>query len=512
MVNGLAPAVEAWLRGRGRKPIGLWVLALGACMTLGFAPFGLWPVAIISLAGLWFLISHATSTRQAAGAALVWGMGHQVTALYWLPWAFFKDGDDSWLAAIGGGVPAVIGLAFYGALAYALASSAAWRIGTKAGWRVGAFSWVVLLVVLEFAKGLHPMGFPWLPVGAIFASSLTMMQGAALGGVWLLSVAGLTMAVLVSSLKPCRFALALGIAIIMMIGGAWRLSGPVPAGVDEIRVVQPNIQSEHKWDPKKRWDFLQETLDVALSGDASSTVPRTVIMPETAIAFYLDEEDDVRRAVTSRIAVRLPTDGALVSGSVRREADSQTFMQHYFNSLIVMDTRGILRGAYDKRLLVPFGEYIPGRAWLDRLPLPMAIRTISQSRIDFTHGTRSALLATPAGDAIGLICYEGIFPLQVAEEARNARYLVNITNDNWFTGTIAAYQHAALARLRTVETGLPMVRSANTGLTLVFDGKGRELIRLPINTATYADVALPPPLPATPFLRMVSALTAWFSN
>jgi apolipoprotein N-acyltransferase len=294
------------------------------------------------------------------------------------------------------------------------------------------------------------------------------------------------------------------IVLVMGIGGFMRLTTHKDAASGEmVRVVQPNIQSAHKWDAQKRWEFLQETLAVGLAGDASSTTPKTVIMPETAVAFYLDEEEDVRQALTERIAARLPSDGGLVTGTVRREVDMTTFAEHYYNTLAVMDTKGILRGWYDKRLLVPFGEYIPGRSWLERLPLPVAIRTISQSRIDFTHGTRSPVLPTPAGLAVGLICYEGIFPLQVAEAAQEARYLINVTNDGWFTGTIALYQHAALTRLRAVETGLPMVRVANTGITIVYDGYGRVLAKLPINTPAYADVALPQPLNETPLVRLI---------
>jgi apolipoprotein N-acyltransferase len=296
--------------------------------------------------------------------------------------------------------------------------------------------------------------------------------------------------------------------VLLSATGYWRVQQypAVLPSEETVRVVQPNITSAHKWDAQKRWEFLQETMKVALAGDPSASVPPTIIMPETAVAFYLNEEDDVREALTSQLAARLPKGGGLVTGTVRREVAKDGKAEHYFNSFTVLDTHGILRAMYDKRLLVPFGEYIPGRSWLEALPLPVTLRTMSQSRIDFTHGTLSPLMTTPAGYAVGLICYEGIFPLQVAEAAAEARYLVNITNDGWFTGTIALYQHAALTRLRAVETGLPMVRVANTGITVVYDGLGRQVARLPINTAAHADVALPNPLEETPFVRMVGWL------
>lgn len=512
-MKNLLNALSNWVRGYANKPIGIWVLVLGALMTLGYAPFYLWPLAVASLAGLWWLIKNAQSRKQVMGATLVWGMGHQSTALYWLPWAFFKDSDGSWLAALGGGIPAVFGLALYGTLAFMIAALAAWHVGRRFNWRAGAVVFVLMWVLIEFVKGLYPMGFPWLPLGAMWAYSVPLMQGAALGGVWLLSLLILTFAMLMHGGR--RGVTVASVLLILVWGaGMYRATaGSVAMAVESkmsapdtiVRVVQPNIQSAHKWDAQLRWKFLQETMNVALAGDPSKTLPQTVIMPETAVAFYLDREEDVRRALTDMIAQRMPQGSGLVTGTVHSETNTEGGTD-YYNSIAVMDTRGVLRSRYDKRLLVPFGEYIPGRKWLESLPLPMTLRTFSQSRIDFTHGERSALLPTPAGYGLALICYEGIFPLQVGIAAPEARYLINITNDGWFTGTIALYQHAALTRLRAVETGLPVVRAANTGITVVYDGLGNERARLPINTATYMDVVLPEPLPETPFVKILSRI------
>lgn len=502
-LSAYSDRLSGWLHTRAQRPLDGWIFVLGACMTLGYAPFGLWPVAVLSLAGLWWMVRHAASPKQAMGVALVWGLGHHLTALYWLPWAFFKDSGGSWLAALGGGIPAVLVLALFSTLTYILASYLAFLLLRHERRVLAGLTWVAAIVLLEFVKGLHPMGFPWLPVGAIFASSLTLMQTASLGGVWLLSALGLTMAVLITSGHRRAYA---GIALLVMsmaAYGTWRLYSHPPARSGEmVRVVQPNIQSAHKWDPQARWAFLQETLKTALDNN-DGPAPRTVIMPETAVAFYLPEEDDVRMAIANRLAASLPEDSGLITGSIRRGANPGQPLPKFYNSFVALDQAGVLRGVYDKQLLVPFGEYIPLRSWLEALPLPVTLRTFSQSRIDFTHGTRSPLLPTPAGEALGLICYEGIFPWHVARHAKGARYLANITNDGWFTGTIALYQHAALARLRAVETGLPLVRVANTGLTLVYDGLGRETLRLPINQAVRADIDLPPRITTTPLLSFI---------
>jgi apolipoprotein N-acyltransferase len=462
--------------------------------TLGFAPFGWWPLGVISLAGLWALTRNAASTRQVAGAALVWGLGHTLTALYWLPWAFFRDADGSWLAAIGGGVPAMVGLAIYSALGPVVACVAGYR-ARRVHVLLGGPVWVGVWVGLEFIKGLSPFGFPWLPVGAMWATWPTLAQGASIGGVWLLSGLILTLALLLSWPVRKRVTAAVVVLLGLTAAGAWRLATtPVPEVLaPRIRLVQPNIQSQHKWDPTLRWQFLEETLNTAFSGTGQGILsPATVVLPETAVAFFLSQDPETLQ----RLAGQIPPHTGVVTGTVRMETDPNG-EKRYFNSLTVLTDSGRLGEMYDKQLLVPFGEFIPFHSTLEKLPLPGTLRTLSQSRLDFTPGLHSPRLQTPAGLAVGLICYEGIFPYHVLKHSQGARYLVNVTNDNWFTGTIALAQHAALARLRAIETGLPLVRVANTGLTEVIDSYGRVVVQLPPGTASRSDISLPPVAPRT---------------
>jgi apolipoprotein N-acyltransferase len=100
-----------------------------------------------------------------------------------------------------------------------------------------------------------------------------------------------------------------------------------------------------------------------------------------------------------------------------------------------------------------------------------------------------------------LICYEAIFPGQVVDEADRPDWMVNITNDAWFGDSTGPRQHLAAARMRAVEEGLPLLRAANTGITAAFDARGHELARIARAVPGTLTVALPPPLPATPFAR-----------
>ena len=475
---------------------GATVLLAGMAATLGFAPFFLWPVGVASIAYLWWLVREAASPRQAALAALVWGMGHQLTALYWLPRAFYLDADRSVMAAIAGGIPALVVIALYGALAVVLVAWSARSVPVSA--RPGVF--VVGWVALEVIKSLHPMGFPWLPVGAMWGGSLPLLQTASVVGVHGISVLLVTLAVLVTSWQPWRWRVVAAMVLVAYAGGVMRLQD-APADDEDgatIRLVQPNIQSAHKWNPELRMQYLRETLATAYA--PGSQRAEAIFMPEAAVAFYLQEEPSIRQLSASGLYGQQ----ALVTGSVRRAGEGSAMQ--FFNGLTVLYPDATLGDWYDKQLLVPFGEYIPLRSVLDALPLPAPIRVLSQSRLDFTHGTVSPLLTTPVGHALGLICYEGIFPYHVLRHARGADYLLNITNDNWFTGTTALAQHATLERLRAVETGLPLVRVANTGLTMLVDGYGRIRHQLPPNQAGYLDVPLPPSQVPTFLARWMHAL------
>jgi apolipoprotein N-acyltransferase len=479
-----------------------WWLLGGSLLTLGFAPFHLWPLGLAALV-LWVWGVRQAPTRKAAFTqSLLWGMAHGVTALYWLPWAFWHD-SESLLFAVLGGAPAALGLAFWGALGYALVAVVAWR------WRgnLRAFAGIILVgvVLIEILRNLTPFGFPWLPLGAIWAGSAfhnaeapLLAQLASVGSVQLLSALILLLALLLASFQRRAWWAAAILLASVWAFGAWRVAQPLPANTptETLRLVQPNLGVATKWDPVQRWQFLATTLHIATTPPFAA--PQMVVLPETAVPFFLAQVPQAR----DWLAEAFPSPTQVLTGTVRRTEGTPP---QFYNSLQLV-AGGDVQASYDKQLLVPFGEFIPLRQWLEAMPLPTTVRTLSQSRLDFTHGTLSPLLPSPLGPVVGLICYEGIFPLFVAKQAQGARWLANVTNDAWFTGTTALYQHAALQRLRAIELGLPLVRSANTGISLVVDAHGREVAALPPNTAGMLDVVLPAALPNTPWRTLITRL------
>ena len=162
----------------------------------------------------------------------------------------------------------------------------------------------------------------------------------------------------------------------------------------------------------------------------------------------------------------------LLAGTVRAEWAPDGTLQRVFNSLVALDPGGDVAAVYDKAHLVPFGEYMP-------LAGLLPIRLVTGG-MDFSAGPGRVALAPPGLPPFGaLICYEVIFPGAVVPQPR-PDWLVNITNDGWFGISAGPWQHLAAARLRAVEEGLPLARAAQTGISAVFDSRGRQLASIPL--------------------------------
>ncbi len=162
---------------------------------------------------------------------------------------------------------------------------------------------------------------------------------------------------------------------------------------------------------------------------------------------------------------------------------------------------------YDKVHLVPFGEYIPAGDLAFSL---FGIRAFAaQQGFGYSAGDAARLmdLGPGLGLARPLICYEAIFPEEIATDTRPG-WLLQVTNDAWFGTLTGPYQHFALARLRAIEQGLPLVRVANTGISAVVDARGQIApdaagapAYLPLGVQGVIDAPLPGALPPPPYAR-----------
>jgi apolipoprotein N-acyltransferase len=283
--------------------------------------------------------------------------------------------------------------------------------------------------------------------------------------------------------------------------GVWRLNAPASATVPQVklRLVQPNIAQGHDFTAANGEAIVQEYLslsDRATSPTTSSVADVThLVWPESAFPFLLAREG----AALSAIGEFLRSGTVLITGAARLdENDRSEDRRHFYNSILILNRQGLLPERYDKRHLVPFGEYMPFGRLLERIGLTQFVHVPG----GFDPGLGSDRLHIPGlPTARALICYEAIFPNERGEAVNDdvdpPRWLLNVTDDAWFGLTAGPYQHFAQARLRAIETGLPLVRAANTGISAVVDGRGRALAEAPLGVEAVLDSPLPQPLPPT---------------
>jgi apolipoprotein N-acyltransferase len=485
-------AVDRWLKGWRRRPR-TSALLLGALAVLTLPPFHLYPL-LLAFAGLLDLLRRTERRLQAFVLGWCFGFAHFLLGLYWIGIAFFTDAERFGVFA----VPAVLLLCAYLACFPALA---AW-LTVLYRWQSPIASALVLALAwtaLEVARGLLFGGFPWNLIGYAFAQSTAISQLAALTGVHGLSLLAVTIGALPAawlerSERPAWEPLAAGGALLIAIwaGGALRLADaqgePNPAV--RLRLVQGNIEQHQKWRPEARAEAFRRHL--ALSVERPDAVTH-IIWPESAAPYPLEREPLARRMIGEVV----PPQGLLLTGGERYDLSSEPPLA--WNSLFVIDDAGAIRARYDKRDLVPFGEFLPLRDVLSGLGL----QKLTHGSIDFQAGPGRETIKLPGLPPFSpLICYEAIFSGGVVDPNVRPEWLLNITNDAWFGRSTGPYQHFAMARMRAIEEGLPLVRSANTGISAVIDPWGRVQAELGLGETGVLDAALPRPLPeATPFAR-----------
>ena len=466
---------------------------LGALATLAQPPVGAMPALLLAVPGLLWLLDGVGTRRSAFALGWWFGFGFFVIGLYWISFALLVDIASFWwlMPVAVCGLPAVLAL-FTG-----FVTQAVWMAGAKGLPRVVAFA--LAWTIAEWLRGHLFTGFPWLLVGYGWVPWTPVLQTAAFTGIYGLSlltllVAGLP-ALLGEPAQPRRRALAMlagGLGLIGALGiaGAVRLDNSDTRMVEGVllRLVQANVAQSMKWEPREREGNFQRHLALSLS--PSEKRPTAVIWPETAITFFLAQDARHRFAV----AAAVPPGGLILTGAPRATlAEDQTV--RFWNSLLAIDGSAAFAGSYDKAHLVPFGEYMPGRAWL-----PSWVGTIASRGSDFSAGPGPRTLRLPGLPPVSpLICYEVIFPGAVTDPADRPQWLLNLTNDGWYGLSAGPHQHFAISQTRAVEEGLPLVRVANTGISGVVDAYGRVTAKLGLGEAGFIDAGLPRALASPTF-------------
>ncbi len=507
--NGLASLIEGVILSWGWRRRAIAFIS-GAAGALALPPFSIFPLIAIPLAVAVWLIDGAqdyragrplaASLRAAFGAGWWMGFGYFLAGLWWIGSALLVEADKfAWalpLAVVA--LPAV--LAIFPAAGFALARLL-WSPGP-----MRIFALAFGLGLAEWARGLLFTGFPWNDLGMALGVNLALAQTASLVGLHGLTF--LTIAIFAAPATLWRVSdnrfdpaptIVAALALVLLAAfGEFRLTAPPSATLPgvKLRLIQPNVaQDDNTFGPQNSQAIMRRYFDLserATSPDRSGIRDVThLIWPESAFPFILGRDP----LALSQIVDFLKDGATLITGAARREDGDGP--PRYFNSIEVVGRNGLSAQRYDKQHLVPFGEYMPFASLIEWAHIEQMVDIPG----GFEAGSGRRILRIPGlPDAMPLICYEAIFPIEIGDLLSGAArpgWLLNVTDDAWFGLTPGPYQHFAQARLRAIELGLPLVRDANTGISAVLDGFGREIAVAPLGAKGVLDAELPQALAPT---------------
>ncbi|HEX2498669.1 MAG TPA: apolipoprotein N-acyltransferase [Actinomycetes bacterium] len=443
-----------WLRSRR-----LWAFLAGWLPTLSLPRPSLWWLAYIALIPLLLLIRSAPTTREAALRGWLWGGGFVLGMYYWL-----LPNLTVFLVAIA---------AMLGVLWLAWAVLAWWVLrepwtGPRLALAVTALPAAVVLV--EWATSWDKLGGPWALLGASQWNVPPVRALAALGGPWLIGafIVLMNVVILLAAIGGSRwrwYPIGAGALAVAVMGG-WAIAIPEPTGTGTLRValVQPGVVH----DPTTRFDAGDAlTRSLVAAGPVEPPLD-LVVWGESSVGFDLNTRPDLMARLIE--LSRLTGAPLLVNVDARRPGAGGIY-----KTSILLDQTGEF-AHYDKRRLVPFGEYIPMRrlfGWIGRLTEAAA----EDRRRGHTAVLMPIELAGGRRIEIGpLISFESAFPdLSRDLVRRGADVLVFQIATSTFQDSWGPWRNAATSALRAAETGRPVMHSTLTGVTTAYDATGRRL-------------------------------------
>ncbi len=495
MLRRRSTATVADPAARGTRP-SPWTMLLaalaGGASLFSFEPFGWWPIQFPLLAWLFYQVGLGSSVKRATLLGWAFGFGWSVAGMHWLYIAINRYGG---LPAVPSALAiALLGLymGLFGAFA---TGSAAWL---RRRWSLPVTAFVLLVLpftwgLSEWMRGWVFTGFPWAASG--YAHNVSPLAGYAplvgVYGIGMLVALGAGCLVLLTQ-RARLPALGLFAALMAAGFGLNHIEWTRPVGQPiTVRLLQGDIPQDQKFSAGHLQSILDRYREMITAAPAD-----LVAAPETAIPVfphhlppgYIDDLEAFSARTGSHLLLGIPL------------ADSAT---RYANSVIGIDPRaGAYR--YDKHHLVPFGEFVPAgfRWFVDMMQIPLG---------DFTRGG-PVQAPFPVKDQLILpnICYEDVFGEEIAEQLREAprpaTMLLNVSNLAWYGESVAIPQHLQISRMRSLETGRPMLRATNNGATAVIDARGNITHLLPFHGRGTLEATVRGSTGMTPYIRFGNAL------
>ncbi|MGW8246647.1 MAG: apolipoprotein N-acyltransferase [Acidiferrobacterales bacterium] len=459
----------------------------GALLPLAFAPFRLFPLAILSPAVLFYLW-QSSGRRQSALLGFAYGLAAFGVGVSWVYVTMHVFGNMA---------PALAALAtflFTSYLAgfYALIGYVQARFSSRSLF----LRYVVMLpavwVLMEWARGWLLTGFPWLDLG--YSQLLTPLGNVApwLGVYGVSYFVALTAGLLVWAWLARRHRIGVGIALLCLWGipmllSNWSSTYPVDKPI-QVALVQGDIPLKEKWAPQKREQIINKYLELSRTARDA----QLVVWPEGAVPAYLQYVDKQFIQQLQKEASLFNTEFLFGVLEVDELGNGT-----YYNSVARVGAANTPIVTYRKAHLVPFGEYPPldplFRWLMQSMHIPMA---------NFSPGSRKQGPITVAGEPAAIsICYENLFGQQLAHMFPRARFLVNVSENAWYGDSFAPHQLVEMAQMRSLEFGRPSIRVDNSGPSVVIDANGRIRARTEQFVTTVLTAAIQPRAGATPYVQ-----------
>jgi len=438
----------------------LLALFCGLLFPFGFAPFDYWPLTILSISLALYLVSEKKE-KNTFLLGLFYGFGQWGFGISWVYVSIHYHGNLGILSSFLITSLFILSLSLYTGLTFYLIK----KIRTSNKNLNYLLFFPVVWVTVEIIRSYLFTGFPWLIVG-------TSLAGTSMGGwISILGTYGASiLAVIISgslvlifgNKKKIHWSPALIIMIILVSSFTLsKISWTKEISIIQASIYQPNLTLKEKWSP----EGVRQTMSMINNSLSDAEEGEFIFFPETAIIF--DKGDlhtwisDIEKEAKSRNI-------SLISGIVAKDVLNPGLIERYNR----IEGFGATKGHYDKIHLVPFGEYIPLRSYLNKF-----LDILGVNLMDTNPGKTYSLLKAHNLAISASICYEIAFSDLVRKTARESNLLVTISNDTWFGASIGPEQHLEIAQSRALEHQKSLIRATNSGISAIIDRKGNVVNR-----------------------------------
>lgn len=466
--------------------------ASGLLFPLGFAPFHLPGLAIISLAVYYYYLCQIKNLQSFIGG-LCYGLGIFGFGVSWIYVSIHQYGHLHALTS------AFITILFivYLSLFPALMANVFCYLRLKFFTPLSAFSFSALWILSEYLRATLLGGFPWLLLGfgQFDAPTKSLLPIIGVYGVGFLSCLAAVFLVGCFYYQHKRRLIYSVIFILLLLTPSliqhkkWGIEVNKPLSVG---IIQANLSMRDKWDEALFWQLLNYYQQKI----ASLLGTQLIVMPESAIPLPTVYVSDL----LTQMHLEAKEAGSAILLGIPQASDVNE--EVYYNALLAF---GKAKGAYLKQHLVPFGEYMPRpfRLITDFLNIPDANLQAGKSN--------QPLITVQKHPIASLICYELAYGNLLRQQLPQAEWIVSISDDGWFGHSLAMYQQQQIAQVRSLQTARYHVVANNDGLSAVINSQGEMIASLPAFQAGLLKSTLIPMSGCTPWVKWGDFPSLFFS-